>query len=216
MAKSTEKYKSFRTWNADDIEEVFGLKQVPLFEPLQHLLSFSDISITNDEQERLKTLSKRLADNVENWNEEELKLKFTAQLLELVDYDTNGCKIFADRTIAAEIGGKVLSGTVDVLIARGNRVPKAPLLCIHEYKKERGSSDDPLGQVLAAMLVAERINAGLKPVYGAYTIGRLWFLIALQRGEYAVSKEYNAADEYGIISLYQALKHFKIMIPTLL
>ncbi|MCU0426000.1 MAG: hypothetical protein MUF71_10285 [Candidatus Kapabacteria bacterium] len=216
MAKASEKYKPFRAWNADDVEETFALRQVPTLKPLQELLLHTDTSLSESEKERLRTLSQRLAANVENWNEEELKLKFIAHLLELVDYDTEGCKIFADRTISAEVKGKILSDTVDVLIARGNRIPKAPLLCIHEYKKERGSSNDPLGQVLATMIAAQAFNASTKPVYGAYTVGRLWFLLALQGSEYAVSKEFNAADEENAFALFQTLKHFKNMIPSLL
>ncbi len=219
MISPKEKYKPFRRWNADEIEEIFGLRQVPQSESLQTLLA-ANAEVSLVEQERLGGLSKKLAENVEHWNEEELKLKFIAQLLELVDYDTNGCKTFADRIIAAEVNGKILSGTVDVLIARGNRLPKSPLLCIHEYKKERGSSDDPLGQLLAAMIVAERINTGsgknAKPVFGAYTIGRLWFFVALEASSYAVSREFNAANTTEILALYRTLKFFKQMIPSLL
>ncbi len=216
MAKTSEKYKPFRAWNADDVEETFSLRQVSTLKPLQDLLLHTDTLLSESEKERLRTLSQRLAANVENWNEEELKLKFIAHLLELVDYDTEGCKTFADRTISAHVNGKTLSGAVNVLIARGNRIPKAPLFCIHEYKKERGSSNDPLGQVLAAMVVAQALNPSTKPVYGAYTIGRLWFLLALEGSEYAVSKEFNAADEKSIFALFQTLKHFKSMIPSLL
>jgi hypothetical protein len=218
MANLKEKYKPFRKWNTDNVEETFHLQQVQSLSGLQRWLS-AEILPTEQEQERLLQLRERLADNVENWNEEELKLKFIAQLLELLDYDTNGCKTFADRIISAEFDGRILSGTVDVLIARGNRIPKAPLLCIHEYKKERGSSDDPLGQVLVAMIVAQRINSiisGSKPVYGAYTVGRLWFLVVLEASEYGVSRGFNAADSNDILALFQVLKHFKQIIPSLL
>ncbi len=225
MAAKSSKYKPFRQWNADDVEEVFRLQQVEHLPQLQEWLNASE-SITQIEQERLEQLRERLAENVNTWNEEELKLKFIAQILELVDYDVSGCTTFADRTITTTIEGKVLSGTVDVLIARGKRVPKAPLLCIHEYKKERGSSDDPLGQVLVAMLVAQSVNSlknaehqaskQQKPVYGAYAVGRLWFLLVLHASSYAVSEALNAADSKDIRQLYRALKHFRTLIPSLL
>jgi hypothetical protein len=218
MAHLKEKFKPFRKWNADDVEEIFHLRQSQSVPALERWLAANE-PLTDHEQQRLSHLRQRLADNVESWNEEELKLKFIAHLLELVDYDTDGCKIFADRTVSAEFDGKILSGNVDVLIARGNRVPKAPLLCIHEYKKKRGSSDDPLGQVLVAMVVAQRVNSvvtGSKPVYGAYTVGRLWFLVVLEASEYAVSRGFNAADSDDSVALFQVLKHFKQIIPSLL
>jgi hypothetical protein len=218
MANLKEKFKPFRKWNTDDVEETFHLRQMQSVPALERWLSANE-PLTEHEQQRLSHLRQRLADNVDSWNEEELKLKFIAHLLELIDYDMNGCKTFADRTVSAEFDGKTLSGTVDVLIARGNRIPKAPLLCIHEYKKERGSSDDPLGQVLVAMVVAQRINSvvtGSKPVYGAYTVGRLWFLVVLEASAYAVSRGFNAADGNDSVALFQVLKHFKQIIPSLL
>jgi hypothetical protein len=70
-----------------------------------------------------------------------------------------------------------------------------------------------------AMVVAQRINSvvtGSKPVYGAYTVGRLWFLVVLEASAYAVSRGFNAADGDDSVALFQVLKHFKQIIPSLL
>jgi hypothetical protein len=54
-------------------------------------------------------------------------------------------KIFPmeERTLEVKVNNDVLKGNVECLIARGKRSPKTPFFCLHEYKKEIDSSNDP-------------------------------------------------------------------------
>ena len=71
-----------------------------------------------------------------------------------------------------------------------------------EYKPEKNRDNDPLGQVLIAMVVAQQYNEQKFPVYGCYVNGRNWFFVVLHDDTYSVSRAYDATD---IIDLQQIL-----------
>lgn len=80
---------------------------------------------------------------------------------------------------------------------------------LHEYKKKRGSADDPLAQVLVEMLAASTLNADGKPIYGCYIVGRNWFFIVLEGRNYAVSDTFVATqdDIFQIVAILKTIKH---------
>ena len=51
-----------------------------------------------------------------------------------------------------------------------------PRVFLHEYKHEVEATGDPLGQLLIAMVGAQRENAEPLPLYGCYVLRRNWFL----------------------------------------
>ncbi|EDN70114.1 hypothetical protein BGP_2120 [Beggiatoa sp. PS] len=58
--------------------------------------------------------------------------------------------------------------------------------------KAHESSGDPLGQLLIAMVAAQKLNNDLKPIYGCYVMGRLWFFVVLEGLDYSTSLAYDA------------------------
>ena len=64
------------------------------------------------------------------------------------------------------------------------------------------------GQLLISMVVAQALNSAEIPILGTYIVGRNWFFVVLWEKSYAVSNEYNAADEhiYKIFSILQKSK----------
>jgi len=105
----------------------------------------------------------------------------------LVDYNQKNSQAFFERTFEVKVNNDVLKGNVECVIARGKRSPKAPYFCLHEYKKEIDSSNDPLGQVLIAMVAAQLINQDEEPVYGVYIVGRLWHFLVLHEKKYCLN-----------------------------
>ena len=75
-------------------------------------------------------------------------------------------------------------------------------------KKEKGADNDPLGQLLIAMLTASELNNNTQPLYGAYVAGRNWFFLTLKDNTYCISNEYVATrdDIYDIFKIIKALK----------
>ena len=116
-----------------------------------------------------------------------------------------------DMSIPKNIDGKTVSGEVDLMVAGGAFEPKAPYFCLHEYKKEKGVDNDPLGQLLIAMMTAQAINKEELPVYGAYIFGRNWFFLTLIDKQYCISNEY-VATRSDIFDILKIMKKLKIII----
>ncbi|MCP4402689.1 MAG: hypothetical protein GY801_35985 [bacterium] len=100
-------------------------------------------------------------------------------------------------------------------MAQGRRSPKYPFFFLNEFKKERDTSNDPLGQLMVAMVAAQQINHDDNPVYGAYVIGRNWYFAVLRGIEYSVSLGHNVSKD-EINDVFCILKKTKNIIETLI
>ena len=204
------KAKSFKYWFTQELHEQFGLireDNSPLLK--EWITSNADISET--EQKRLEDLRSLLATNAEYWNEEELKMKFIGQLLDLVNLDTPQYRWFYDRPIRANVNGMTLNGTVDMMVSTGFQLPKKPFFCIHEYKQEAKRDNDPKGQLLIEMIAAQTLNQNEFPVYGCYVIGRSWFFVVLIEKQYDYSVAFDASQE-DIFQIFKNLRNIKVRI----
>lgn len=160
---------------------------------------------------QLMQLQQKLRSSVLVWNEEELKVKFIAHVLNGVDYDTEHFQSFLERELVATIHGTTVKGVVDYIVAQGRFAPKKPFFCLHEYKQERTASKDPLGQLLIAMVAAQQLNQTDMPLYGAYIVGRHWFFVVLDGQYYTVSLSYDATKD-DILAIYAILQRLKELI----
>ena len=66
-------------------------------------------------------------------------IKFISFVIELVDFDTDEFKSFANRKLKGKIDGKLVAGEVDLMVASGDFEPKEPYFCLHEYKSMLGN-----------------------------------------------------------------------------
>ncbi|MGB0929991.1 MAG: hypothetical protein ACPGVB_04400 [Chitinophagales bacterium] len=82
-------------------------------------------------------------------------------------------------------------------------------LFFHEYKKEKGSADDPIGQLLAAMMVGQKLNDNQKPVYGAYVVGRNWFFVVLEGKKYCINNNFSVTQKDELEGIYRNLVAIK-------
>ncbi len=211
MSKSTPKttapFISFEKWDVDGIEQDLGLKYVRDHKTLQTWLE-SKPSITTTQKSLLLDLRSVLFDNVDAWNEEELKMKFISHILWIAQLDQAHYRGFMERTIKARLGNFEVGGKVDYMIATGKVNPKKPFFFLHEYKRTRGRDNDPLGQLLVSMLAARELNGITEPMYGCYVVGRDWFFVTIDGNEYSVSNSYNASqdDIFLIIGFFQSMK----------
>ncbi len=157
--------KEFSKWTIEEVEEYFHLTPLQSNPELAAWLS-ADIACTPQEETQLLELCNLLQRHVNDWNEEELKLHFIGLLLHLVNYVHDEYQAFFERLLSVKIDGERLRGIVDCIIAQGRRSPKRPYFCLHEYRLERHSSNDPLGQVAVAMVATQHLNNDSKPVWG--------------------------------------------------
>lgn len=220
--------KSFNYWKRQEVSEEFGIKEVKKHTLLEQWLSIK-CDIPKQTKGQLKQLQNLLKDNVDLWNEMELKMKFLGPLMNLVDYDTEYYRAFMERQLVLRKGDETINGTVDFLIAKGTQIPCSPFFSIHvepfgeipnigEYKPDATASKDPLGQLLIAMVAIykDNQNAGLEfPLYGAYVVGQLFYFVVFDGKTYCKSSPYLATKD-EIFDIFCILSEVKVYIDRLI
>ena len=174
--------------------ETFGLqrlfKSTPLLDDWLSAageLNDIDTSIIGESQEKL-------IENADSWNEEELKMSFISIVIFLARF-SNTIRTYYDREISAVINGINVSCKADMMLSKGiGELIKTPYFFLHEYKREKKYSGDPVGQMLGGMLIAQAKNNDEKPIYGCYVQGRFWFFATLQSNTYVVSKGFDSSE----------------------
>jgi hypothetical protein len=203
--------KEFSKWTLEEVEEYFHLEPVEDSQPLADWQA-NDIEVNAQDETKLLTLGERLQEHVHDWNEEELKIYFIGELLNLVDYLHKKYQAFFERRLTVTIDQERLSGVVDCIIAAGRRSPRRPYFCLHEYKPQRHKATDPWGQVLVTMVAAQKLNQDDKPIYGAYVMGRNWYFVVLHGTSHAASLAYDATKEDDLRKIFRMLTYIKQMI----
>ena len=202
--------KNFADWQPQEIENTFGIKRVLRVSLLDQLVAIK-AEQPLQEQQRLTKLRDYANWRMNGWNEDEYKFFFISPFLSLVDFSTAYFEPFTQRpmSMSYDQDTKQTEGRVEWMLARGRDFPECPYLFMHEYKPEKRRDNDPLGQVLIAMVCAQRQNQDDKPVYGMYINGRNWFMVVLQANEYAVSEPFVITTN-DIFQLFAVLEHLKL------
>lgn len=204
----------FRNWTRQELADEFDLKKKRECQILNDWLNF-EVEVSDFDKQFLEKLRLNLEDAVDIWNEQELIIKFIAPLITSINYDTNLFKSFANRPLKGFIKDTETNGEVDFMIASGDFEPKSPYFCLQEYKKEKNIDNDPLGQLLVAMMTAQSINKNEFPIYGAYVTGRNWFFLTLTGTDYCISNEY-VATRNDINDIYRIMKAMKVIIEKMI
>ena len=205
--------KNFENWTFEEVEDVFGVERKHDTELMLEWLSAKhepdSARVTILEEIRLY-----LREYADAWNEDELKMCFISPLIGLVHYMSPKYKVFTQRNLSAsfpELNWDV-NGRIEWLISKGKLTPKQPFFCLHEYKQENRRDNDPLGQLLVAMVAARTFNKNNFPIYGCYVVGRFWFFVVLSEKIYSVSLAYDATKEDELRDIFSILTHLKIII----
>lgn len=201
-----------RQCTATLLDRTFGLRQSFSNLTLEAWLH-AEITLSEKEKSILGNYQELLILNNSAWNEQELALHFIGPILGLIHFtEPYRFNLFAKRRIAAVVssdeGDVELSGEPDGIIATGYREPKIPMFAFTEYKRQLDPNGDPAGQTLAAMIVAQVLNADQQAIYGAYVIGSDWRFMILEGKHYTISRDYSAlSDEiFDILRILKALK----------
>ena len=206
--------KSFKYWKRQEVQKTFGLKRVKKMALLNEWLDVDVQSIKNKEREQIEELRVYLSEHVIDWNEATLKFLFLGPFVRLVNFHSDYYNPFLEYKLTAKIDKEEVSGNVDFMVAQGEQIPEAPFFCLHEYKPEEGTSNDPFGQLLIAMVAAQQVNEkmGLKmPIYGAYVLGRYFNFVLLDKKQYILSPSYDATQT-DIFEIFAILRKTKMYI----
>ena len=201
---------NFREWTLEKIEDTFGLQQVRELPSLTQLLSF-DYQANEFETQYLNDLRDSYYLGGDDWNEVELENKFISPLIVFSKISNERFSYFLERDLNVTIEEHELYGRIDGMIASGFRSPKIPYFCLTEYKRQTDPNGDPRGQVLIAMLAAQKMNNNQKPIFGCFVIGRSWYFVVLENTNYAISNVFTATDE-EIFDIFRILKGLRFFI----
>jgi hypothetical protein len=191
-----------------------GLERV--YDPTDTLNKILNVTESLKEEERklLNEVRKMLIENVDTWNEEELKMQFISIIMYLARFQ-NPIRTYYDREIAADVDGHYLKAEVDMLLSKGyGDLIETPYFFLHEYKREKRYSGDPIGQMLGGMLIGQAKNNNGKPMYGCYVQGRFWFFSVLVGKQFVVSLSHDATDEVICEKIVLILRKLKNIILT--
>jgi hypothetical protein len=213
MIRKSKKY------NEGEISIEFNLKRNKSANLNNVLLDWIERPIfkLNDiEQYIFNKIITQARNNIDGWNEEELKMKFLAHIIDLLALDLQDeIHTFFERTVEATVDEIYLKTKTDFMIAKGVLgVVQTPYFHFQEYKKSKDPNGDPAGQLLQAFLIAQEINKNGKPMYGAYIIGRFWYFVVFQNREYCVSRAFDSTQEDGLMQIIAILRHFKVILET--
>lgn len=204
--------KSFESWEYEEVENTFELVRVENHPILMEWLAANE-NINDLEQVQLQSLQRLLHIHAEDWNKQELQTNFIAPLLWLVNFEHSHYRTFAERALTANLGEIKVNGVVDFMLASGKQRPKQPYFCLHEYKRLRGRKNDPVGQLLIAMLCAQaKNNKAEQPIYGLIVEGRFWYFVTLTGKEYAMSEPLTATRDDDLRLIFKMLRYLKVLI----
>ncbi len=212
--KKKEKNKAFKDWTYEEVNDEFGLTRKfehPLFEVFKSFF----LPQTHERRIDLDYLRKLALEYIESWNEDEYKFFFISRFIGLVDFVSTHYKAFTQRSLSVKYQNdtKTTEGLVEFMLAKGIQSPKKPHLFLHEsmhsaYKPEKRRDNAPLGQLLIAMVTAQKLNQDNQPIYGIYLNGQNWFIVILEEKSYAVSLAYDITSE-DIFNLFEILLFLK-------
>lgn len=167
-------------------------------------------------QETLLTdIHRRSIDYINGWNEEELKMKLISLLFYIADIEERGkIATFFERPLKATIKNYKISVVCDCLVAtpKGLTTPKYPYFFLQEFKKEKGDSQDPEAQMLAAMLIAQQLNNDEKTIYGSWLVGSNWKFTTLTDKQYCTSPWFDATNKTDLLRIVFIIRQLKNII----
>ena len=208
--------KSFEYWKRQEVQEAFGLQRVFDLPLMADFMKMDDIDISASEKKELEALRSEIDRYGTDWNEAALKFLFLGPLVRLVNFHIGVYNPFLEYSLTVQLGDDSASGKVDFMVARGEQIPSAPYFCLQEHKPEEGTSNDPYGQLLIAMVAAQQANQKIDfniPVYGMYNLGNIFYFVILE-GKSFMRSEPLAASTNEIFSIFKLMRKSKRIVQA--
>jgi hypothetical protein len=199
-----------------NLVETFGLERLYHDTPLMKNWLSATGDLTDFDRTLLNESQAKLIENADSWNEEELKMSFISFIIFLARFG-KPIRTYYDREMSAKIGEFTLLCKADMLLSSGiGELIKTPYFFLHEYKREKKYSGDPVGQMLGGMLISQAKNNNGKPMYGCYVQGRFWFFSILEDKKYVISRSFDSSDPIVAQQVIMILRRMNEIIHTTL
>jgi len=204
---------TFGTINFKDLECIVTIKRNISTEIFSDWFE-ADIQLNQNDQAFFDNLIEENYFLIESYNEEELKVKFLAPILNRVKFTDVAHEIrdFYEAKLTYKTDKFILTGTTDFLVAKGLEYSKKPYFFIQEFKKSI-KNDDPRPQLLAELISAIELN-NFKTMKGAFIIGENWNFVILEKldnnkYQYFISHTLNATHTNHLQQIYKNLVFVK-------
>ena len=174
----------------------------------------NDIKLSDDIEQFLLTLIEKNKFLMKSYNEEDLKIKFIAKLLNYIDFQSyeNNFREFYELVISYKAEKFIFAGTTDFVVSKGLLYSQKPYFFIQEFKKGiRGSDPEP--QLLAELISAVELNNETS-MRGAYIVGAIWNFVILEKlgkntYHYFVSENFDSTKIEDLKGIYRNLVFVK-------
>jgi hypothetical protein len=202
-----------------DLILLFHLKRITSYQTplMKEWLDVENPILSTGEQYIFDKKSKEVVDKITGWSEEDLKIKFLSDVLELGHLeDGDGIVTFFDKMISATVEGIFLTVKADFVMAKGLlNVMQNPYFHFQEYKPQINPKGEPMAQLLEAFLIAQVKNKDTQmPLYGVEIIGKQWTFVIMEGKEYCISKSFDCTDKEDLLKIIAILRKFRWILET--
>lgn len=182
---------------------------------------FSDQpALKEDDIHFLTELLKKEFNFIRIYNEEDLKVKFIAPILNRIDFRDLAREIrdFYEEKITYKTDQFIFTGTTDFLISKGLEYSEEPYFFIQEFKRGKESSY-PEAQLLSELIAGIELSS-CTAMKGAYIVGAIWnFVIVEKLAEHTyrffVSVNFDSTKLDDLIGIYRNLLFVKEEITSM-
>jgi hypothetical protein len=220
MAKTNKNQSNgvSKMWREAELIQKFQLQRI-LEQPsplLEEWLAVQMPVLTAGEQYVFDTNLLKAKKSLRSWSEEDLKVKFIGNILELGHLiDDDQVVGYFDKIISATVEGTYLTVKSDFMLAKGFlNVFETPYFHFQEYKPQLNPSGEPMAQLLEAFLIAQVKNQNQKPMYGVEIVGASWRFVILEGKHYVVSKTFDSIDKGDLLKIIAILRKFRWILET--
>ncbi|MEY4937383.1 MAG: hypothetical protein RIS64_3742 [Bacteroidota bacterium] len=204
---------SAKSWREGELIKTFYLTRIAAFQTplMKEWLNASMPTFDVVEQAVFEKVLSRALNNIEGWNEEELKMKFICHILDLGQMIDDPQVIgYFDKTISTIVENIKLTVKSDFMIAKGILdVFDTPYFHFQEYKPNKNPTGDSMGQLIEAFLIAQEKNQNGKPLYGVEVVGKQWVFVVMEGKSYCISKPFICTDKADLLKIIAVLRKFK-------
>jgi hypothetical protein len=199
-------------YSCEEVIETYNIISVQECSVLKNWVNTSPFPLSAIQVELLSELPAEYKENYIGWNEEELKMNMISVIFRVANVNEKGLvKTFYERRLSGKVESRLISVVVDCMVAKPTKAirPETPYFFMQEFKRSKGDSHDPEGQMLAAMILAQELNQDGKPLYGCWVQGKMWNFTTLVAKDYCTSKSFDATeldDLHQIVFILRKLK----------
>jgi hypothetical protein len=207
-----------KNWQEGELIETFSLTKIKEYLPplMKEWLEVDMPNLDMVEQANFDKALRKAIMGIEGWSEEDLKMKFLSDILDLglLTEDDKAISYF-DKIISATVEGIKLTVKSDFMLAKGiMNIHKEPYFHFQEYKPNKNPHGDSMAQLIEAFLIGQTKNTKPIPLYGVEIVGAIWRFVIMDGKEYCVSEAFESIKREDLLKIIAILRKFREILES--